>query len=97
MLIGVDRSAGFHAATDDRLHADLGAVGDRAGTYLSATFEHPHHDSFATTALPHIRPLFAFLVHVPRLAADEGFVYFNLTPQASAGQIVLHCESHAVE
>ena len=49
-------SAGFHAATHDRLHADFSAVGDHACAHLAATFQHAHDDTLAATALPNIGP-----------------------------------------
>src|ERR1017187_1398843 len=97
VFVGIDRSAGFYAAPDDRLHAGFSAVGDYTGADLAAAFQHSHHDALAATALPHIRALFALLVHIPSLAADEGFVHFNLAAQVAAGQIVLHCKANTVK
>lgn len=41
--------------------------------------------------------LFAGLVQAPRLAANVGFVHFDLAARHAAGQIILHGESDAMQ
>src|SRR5438477_6096591 len=86
---------GSDVAAHDRLHARLGPIRDHTGADLSTALEHSHDDGLTGTALHPatagclVQPEFLALMHVPRLAADEGFINFDFTAEIATGQFVL--------
>jgi hypothetical protein len=84
--IGVERGPGFHVLLDLRLERVLPAIRNHDGTHLPATFEDTHDGGLVLAACPGdpAEPLRD--VHVPRLAADEGFVRFDVAGQFAGGR-----------
>ena len=94
----MDLCALLHILPNDRLKDSLGAIFDDGGTDSLATFEHAHHNRLAAgVATVFLVAGFAILVHVPRFAADEGFVDLNFPTELAARLFVLHGETDAME
>src|ERR1022692_464178 len=96
-FIAEDSGTGFNLFVDVFVKFFLPAIVNHEGPNLPAALDHAHHDGLVFSASTS-DALFAFrLVHVARLAADEGFVYFNLTAQLTAALFALLSKPDAVE
>ena len=79
--IAIDARSGFHVLAYKRLKFRLAARAAYLRAYRTTAFQHCRYDGFAFR--PASDDLLSTLVgvHVPRLAADEGFVNLNLAAQ----------------
>src|ERR1035437_1193333 len=80
-FIAKDGSARFDSFADQGLKVFLLSSIDVLRYDLAATLHHPEHNFFALRSAAGDFLGTLRLVHIPGLAADEGFVYFNFATQ----------------
>jgi len=97
--IGINRTTRFDVGANLGLQVMFAASGNHHCADFAAAFENAHDRSFVLgSSLSN--PATAFvLVHIPRCAADERFVYFDCFSFASEFEhrTVLHCKPDAME
>jgi hypothetical protein len=94
--IGVQSSASLNMTLDQSLKRSLSPVGYYRGLHWATALEESHSHCFVFPARTGNRFVALCLVHIPRFAADEGFVNFYLTVKFHE-RARLHCEPKAVE
>src|SRR5205807_1424233 len=75
----------------------LATAWNHGGANFSAALHDSHNSSLIFAACSSDAPLAFTYVHVSRLAADEGFVYFNFAAKFRAEEIVLQGKTDAVQ
>jgi len=99
-LIGHQFGTFCNGFTNGFVGNNLVTVSSHFGSHLAATFQHPVYNGFRPVFLAHSHFDPAILVHVPSLAADEGFVHFNLCSGATylrSKEIVLHGQTNPLQ
>src|SRR5438552_10428594 len=98
--IGVERSASSDMPAYFFLQHSFATAGNYTGANLSATFRDTHNRSLVFRASTSDTALALANVHVPSLAADEGFVYFYfaaVSAQLGAEELILHCKANPLQ
>src|SRR5438552_9780815 len=98
--IGVERSASSDMPAYFFLQHSFATAGNYSGANLSATFQDTHNRSLVFRASTSDTALALANVHVPSLAADEGFVYFYFAAvgaQLGAEELILHCKANPLQ
>lgn len=98
-FVTIDRRSGFHMLTDMCLNCWLAPIWYDGSADFAMTLQNSGHDS-----LPEVVKLSGLvppaLMHVAGLAADHGFVCFDLTARSAdlaARRLVLHCVANPME
>src|SRR2546426_6560924 len=98
--VGVERSASTDMPAYFFLQHSFATAGNYTGADLSATFQDTHNRSLVFRASTSDTALALANVHVPSLAADEGFVYFYfaaVSAQLGAEELILHCKANPLQ
>src|SRR6266496_2005717 len=86
--VGVHSGAAFNVSVDFTMkHAALGSFDNHSSDFAAMSLQQTHHGNLAS--VPRTKILALAHVHVPRLAADVGFVNLNFAGQF-AKRSVLH-------
>src|SRR5229473_826863 len=84
VLVGENLRAVLYVSENDGLHRVLFSIGDDGSAYGLAALQHSHDNRPAADISAFLLHTdFSFFVHVPCLAADEGFIYLNLPAETS--------------
>src|ERR1035441_7226546 len=76
----------------------ISSIRDHSSPYGLAPFQHPHDDALtASVTAFFLNAGLAVLMHVPRLAADVGFINFHFAAKHPAGKFILHRKANAVK
>src|SRR5579863_1694754 len=94
--IGVESGTRFYMVPNFSLQGGTLAVGDYRSADLPSTLQSSEHNSFVLSASTSNAPFALIEVHVPRLAADKGFVYLNVTAQL-AERFILQGQTDAMQ
>src|ERR1043166_1986979 len=76
--VSVERRTGFYVLSNFSLERVLLSVRNNNGTHLAATLYDAENWSLVLAASPSDAAFTSRNVHIPRLAADEGFIRFNM-------------------
>ncbi len=79
-FVGVHFRSRLNHLAHDHFRNALSAAWDYAGFHFAAALQHSHHNRFSGSALHSATAAHAFpfvAVHVPSLATDKGFIYFD--------------------
>ena len=93
-IIGVQSRASFYMLANLRLQFMLLAIRYDCRANLAAALQDSHHFGFVAAASAGDDPLPFVLVHVPRLAADEGFIYLDFAAKKIGTSPKMHKDYH---
>ena len=94
--IGIESRAGFNMLSYLSMESSTFAVSDYHSAHLAAALKCSEHDGLVFSASASDAP-FAFIkVHIPRFAADESFVHFDMTAQFAKG-FILQSQTNAMQ
>jgi hypothetical protein len=96
-LVSVKSRTGFDMLTHVILDGALLAAGNDLGADGATALQDGGNDGLAVPTTAMDTAGLHVLVHIPRLAADEGFVALNFTTELAAEVLVLHGKADAVE
>jgi hypothetical protein len=82
-FIGGNSSTGQNILADDLLHLLAHAPTDHVGFHFAAALQDSHDGGFRSIHSDIMHALTPALMHVSRLATDEGFIDFNLAIRAN--------------
>lgn len=97
--IGVERSTRLDVFVNQRVHHVFAALVYDLSPYSSSTFHKADYGCLVVFD-DSSKSITAMLVHVPSLAADEGFIHFHFTSRsAHLGRVerILHCQPQALQ
>src|ERR1700688_1432865 len=92
--IAIESRASGDVLVNLRLQFMLLATRHDFGANLSAALQDAHDGSLVLRASSRNSTLALTQVHIPRLAADEGFVNFHFAAALASEEIILHCEAN---
>jgi hypothetical protein len=95
--IGIESSASLYVSVDFCLQFFFLAARNHTCANLPATLKNSHDGSLVLGACASDPALPLTDVHVPRFAADEGFIYFDFAAELGPKEVVLHRKANPMQ